>query len=99
MSLLIDSLWLRTAESKGGPTAFTGSTTPQALSDSNYGKRVSEPSHSSTVRAHTQAEEATGPMGGAETSSAQPSSSQGKPLSTGQSLSSVVRDSLIWWVS
>lgn len=43
--------------------------------------------------------EATGPKGGAETSSAQPSCSQGKPLSAGKSLYSVVRDSLNWWVS
>lgn len=62
-------------------------------------KKVSELSHRGTGRAHAQIGEATGPKGGAETSSAQPSWSQGKPLSAGKNLFSVVRDSLNWWVS
>lgn len=48
------------AEFKGGPTAFTGSATPEALLDSSYGKIYSEPSHRVTGRAHEQAREATG---------------------------------------
>lgn len=54
MLLLIDYVWLLTAESKGDPTAFISSSTPEALSDSSYGTKVSEVSHRGTGRAHAQ---------------------------------------------